>query len=346
MTGYAGLVLDGSKIEAAVRSFPDVKTIKGPTPGKGFDTYEVTVEGQAAAMLQVFARGDGLHTLKYKVGKNQDLSEKLAGHVRETCESDPQKLQPLSLKAISVDDWSFLQESLAADGFKLVAEQHDHAERFKVLGQGKDHVWIHRYATGKFLLQGRMRNVYSAVVNCLGYTNVAQKELIESQLATVPVTVTDCGALLADLEQRLPEAWPKMDETVKTILAPALLVHKLSADLPDYSLLVFPALRGMEGCIKDLFAKRGYRLGSKLSIGDQFDQTTKKVTADTQGKLACARTCHAAEEIYQHFSSHRNGLLHVDSTIATTRIIEKQSEAMEIVDTAFHVIEKAYASVP
>jgi hypothetical protein len=346
MTDYAGLTLDGAKIEDAIRGFPGLKNVAAPKLGKDFTEYKVEAEGQASALLQVFERGDGRFTLKFKVGKNQVLSEKLAQHVADACKCDPQVTKPLTLSSISEDDWKFLQESLTEDGLKLEAEPHVHAERFKVSGPGKDHVWIHRFKTGKFVMQGRTRNVYSAVVNCLSYTKTERKELIESQLATMPVTVTECGTLMADLEQRIPEAWPKMDDTVKTILAPALLVHKLSADLPDYSLMVFPALRGMEGCIKDLFAKRRYVLGAKLSIGDQFDQSTKKVTPTVQAKLGCLATCTAVEEIYGHFSKHRNGLLHVDSIVATTRIIEKQAEAAEIVDTAFHVIEKSYASVP
>lgn len=343
MGDFSGLVLDGSKIDGAIRSYAGISSIDGPTAGKGFHAYEVEVPGQPKAMLQVFARADGLFTLKYKLGKNQALSEAVAEHVAEVCRCEKQGSKPLSLRSISVEDWKFLKEVLAEDDFRLDVEPHEHAERIKVSGPGRDQVWIHRYTNGRFLMQGRARNAYSAVVNCLSYTQTERQELIESQLANVPVTVADCQSLMTDLEQRLPEAWPKMDETVKTILAPALLVHKLSADLPDYSMMVFPALRGMEGCIKDLFAMKGHVLGTKLSIGDQFDQGTRRVTALVRAKLACPVTCEAAELIYDLFSVHRNTLMHVDSVLATTRIVEKQMEAAEIVDSAFHVIDAAYA---
>ncbi len=347
MMDYSGLTLDRSKIDTAVCSFVGNKNSSAPTEGKGYKAYTIKVDGQANALLNVFERGDGKFTLQFKVGKNQALSEAVAKHVADECACDLAVTKPLSLKAVSAEDWSFLQECLKTDGFKLDKEPLVHGERYKVTGPGKDHVYLHRYNTGAFLMQGKTRGVYSAVVNTLSYTKTEQKELIDSQLATVNIKGIESTTLLTELEGRIPSAWPKMDETVKTILAPALLVHKLSADLPDYSLMVFPALRGLEGSIKDLFGRRGHMLGSKLNIGDQFDSANKKVTAAVRAKIGnCQGTSEATEMMYNVFSLHRNGLLHVDNVLATTRIVEKQAEAAEIVDLALYVIEQAYAKAP
>lgn len=347
MADYSGLTLDGSKIEVAIRSFAGNKNTSAPTVGRGFKAYKIEVEGQDNALLNVYERGDGKYTLQFKTGQNHALSEAVAKHVSEECACDPVVTRPLALKSLSALDWSFLQECLTADGFKLEKEHLDHGERFKVTGAGKDQVFIHRYNSGAFLMQGKTRSAYSAVVNVLSYTKTEQKELIDSQLATVNITGVESATLLTELEGRIPSAWPKMDETVKTILAPALLVHKLSVDLPDYSMMVFPALRGLEGSIKDLFGRKGHMLGSKLSIGDQFDSTTKKVTATVKARIGnCQDTSEATELMYQVFSTHRNGLLHVDNVLATTRIIEKQAEATAIVDQALYVIEQAYAKAP
>lgn len=347
MAEYSGLTLDGPRIEAAISSFSGNKNRLAPTEGKGYKSYTVEVDGQAKALLNVYERGDGKFTLHFKVGKNQALSELVAQHVAAECACEPIVTKPLSLKAISVEDWAFLQECLTADGYKLDKEPLDHGERFKVTGPGKDHVYLHRYNTGAFLMQGKTRGVYSAVVNTLSYTTTEQKELIDSQLATVNIKGVESTTLLMELEGRIPSAWQKMDETVKTILAPALLVHKLSADLPDYSMMVFPALRGLEGSIKDLFGRKGHMLGSKLNIGDQFDSVNKKVTAAVKAKIGnCKNTSEATEMMYDVFSKHRNGLLHVDNVLATTRIVEKQVEAAAIVDQALYVIEQAYAKAP
>lgn len=347
MADYSGLTLDGSKIEAAIRSFAGNKNNSVPAEGKGYKAYTIEVDGQPSALLNVFERGDGKFTLQFKSGKNHPLSEAVAKRIADECACDPVVTKPLSLKALSAEDWVFLQECLAADGFKLDKEHLDHGERFKVTGPGKDHVYLHRYNTGVFLMQGKTRGVYSAVVNTLSYTKTEQKDLIDSQLATVNVKGVESMTLLTELEGRIPSAWPKMDETVKTILAPALLVHKLSVDLPDYSMMVFPALRGLEGSIKDLFGRRGHMLGAKLNIGDQFDSTNKKVTAAVKAKIGnCQGTSEATEMMYNVFSAHRNGLLHVDNVLATTRIIEKQADAVEIVEFALYAIEKAYAKAP
>lgn len=346
MTDYSGLTLDGAKIEAAVHGFPGNTNRSAPAQGKGFKGYIIEVQEQEKALLNVYERGDGKFTLQFKTGKNQPLSEAVAQHVAEQCACDPVVTKPLSLKSISAEDWAFLQESLTDEGFSLQSEPLEHGERFKVTGPGKDHVYLHRYNTGAFLMQGKTRHAYSAVVKTLSYTRTDQKELIDSQLATINVTQIESKTLLTELEGRIPSAWQKMDETVKTILAPALLVHKLSVDLPDYSMMAFPALRGLEGSIKDLFGRKGHMLGSKLSIGDQFDSTSKRVTPAAKAKIGnCSSTSAATEMMYGVFSTHRNGLMHVDNVLVTTRIIDKQSEAAEIVDQSLYAIERAYALI-
>lgn len=349
MADFAKLALDVSKIESAIFSYPGAKSVKKITPSNGYDGYEIqpNTEHQAAGLLHVYHRNDGLTTLQPKVGKNQALSQQVAQHVADTCVLSAKfEPGPLSLKSISPQDWAFLQESLATDGFTLVATAHQDAERFSVTGAGKDVVYIHRFKTGRFLLQGRPHSAYSAVVNCLSYTSTERKELIDAQVATVSVASVDSKSLLAELGERIPTAAGKMNEILLTILAPALLVRKLAADLPDYSMMVYPALRGMEGCIKDLFSKNGYVLGRRLSLGDQFDPVTRKVTPAVEAKLGCRETSSAVEIIYDIFSSHRNSLLHVDSIVATTRVIENQVEAIAIVDSALFAIEKAYGCIP
>lgn len=349
MADFAKLALDVSKIESAIFSCPIVKSVNKITPNNGYDPYELVpvVEQQPTGLLHVYRRKDGLVTLQPKVGKNQELSHQVAQHVADTCMLSVKfEPGPLSLRSISPQDWTFLQESLIADGFNLVPEPHQNAERFKVTGAGTDVVYIHRFKTERFLLQGRPHNAYSAVVNCLSYTSTERKELIEAQVATVEVTSVDSDGLIAELEERIPTAASTMDAVLLTILAPALLVRKLATNLPDYSMMVFPALRGLEGCIKDLCSKKGYPLPKDATLGEHFDRVTKKVTPSVEARLGCGGTSQAIEIIYGVLSLHRNGLFHVDSRVMTTRVIEKQSEAVEIVDNALFAIEKAYGCIP
>lgn len=347
MSEFNALLLDVNKIEGAIRGFPGVKSINGPTStldGRG-QTYEIEHQDGAVALLMVYLRGDGRTTLQYKVGKNQALSLSIAEHVRQTAAKIQFDPKPLALKFISKEDWDYLREALAADGLTLSAEALAHGERYKVTSSGTDCVYVHRYNTGKFLMQGRPHNAYSKVVDCLSYISSEKKELIDAQLATVEITSIDSTGLLRELEQRLPSACKRMDETLKFILAPALAVQKISIDLPDYSLVAFPALRGLEGCIKHLFASRGYSLGTKLNIGDQFD-SNRNLKPSVQAALSCTATSASIELLYANFSKHRNSLMHVDSFVPMTRIIEKQSEAIGIVDSALYVIEKAYSNIP
>lgn len=352
MADYKSLPLDKAKIDGSIRAFPGVKEVRGPIAGKGLDAYEVDVEGQEqCATLHIMFKADGLITLHHKLGKNQVLSEGLAQHVAEQCPLPKlYEPRPLSLKKISEDDWQFLQDSLTAEGFLLTKEAHDHAERFKVQGENhQDFVFIHRFKTGSFLMQGKARFAYAKVVECLNYSATEpqqRKELIDSQLNTLAIKDTDSTTLLRDLAQMLPRAFDKMPPALHGMLAPSLLVNTISIDLPDYAIFVMPALKCLEGGVKDIFYRKKFPPKvQRYQLGDHFSSDGKMMQA-TKSVIKCSNTCDAAERMYSVFGVHRNGLMHVNMLIAMSKIVPTQQDARNIVNNALRAIDDAYAMIP
>lgn len=345
MGNYAALMLDASKIEGAVKAFPGCSKVVGPTERGKFLEYEIHTEpGITCALLHVFARGDTTTTLHYKVGKNQGLSAEVAEHVATTTAMVKHDAKPLSLKNISPEQWTFLLESLAEEKLTLTRQIHQNAERYAVLASGLDEVFIHRFTTGRFLMQGRPYNAYGKVVDCLSYVSDEKKELIAAQLETIDVKNISSEGLLAELEQRMPAACNFLNDTVKCIFAPALALTKLSIDLPDYSALTYPALRGLEGSIKEIFLQNRVVVDRKKGIGEHFN--AKGLLRLGSSSAMTQPTVGALESFYDIYNKHRNSLFHTDQNTITSRIIETKAEAIGIVDDVFYAVEKGFSTIP
>jgi len=57
------------------------------------------------------------------------------------------------------------------------------------------------------------------------------------------------------------------------------------------------------------------------------------------------KLCHAIEKSYKYYRDQRHGLFHIDSTIETTRVISNRSDANNIIEKTFEIIEQTYTSI-
>lgn len=346
MADFQALHLDAGRIGAAVHSFPGAIKVSGPESKGKFEEYQIqTGEKDTVALLHVYVRGDGRITLQWKVGKNQPLSMKVAEHVVQHAAAVQHEARPLSLARITEEEWQFLLESLTEGGMTLTKEAHQSADRYKVLAAGTDQVFIHRFATGRFLMQGRPVNAYGKVVDCLSYVSHQKKEIIEAQLATVEIKNVSSDGLLAELAERMPSACKVLNETVKCIFAPSLALTKLAIDLPDYSSLTHPALRGLEACMKDLFLRHNIVIQQKHGVGRQFN-TDGTLVATVSAQVGCLPTVAALESFYKIYNQHRHSLFHADATTITSRLIDKRQDAVDIVNSVLFTVEKGFEAIP
>jgi len=346
MADFQALHLDAGRIAAAVHGFPGAIKVSGPASKGKFEEYEIqTGEKDMVALLHVYARGDGRVTLQCKVGKNHPLSIKVAEHVVQHAAAVQHEARPLSLSKITEEEWKFLLESLAEEGMTLTKEAHQNADRYKVLAAGADQVFIHRFTTGRFLMQGRPVNAYGKVVDCLSYVSHQKKDIIEAQLATVEVKNVSSDGLLAELAERMPSACKVLNDTVKCIFAPSLALTKLAIDLPDYSSLTHPALRGLEACMKDLFLRHHIVIQQKHGVGRHFNIDGTLIPA-ARAQIGCILTGEALESFYKIYFQHRHSLFHADATTITSRLIDKRQDAVDIVNSVLFTVERGFEAIP
>ncbi|CAN7314093.1 type II toxin-antitoxin system RnlA family toxin [Caballeronia sp. LjRoot29] len=340
------LNLDQSRIETAIKEFAlSVNAeVHGPEQKGSALSYELHTPDQPPALLYVYKRTDATTTLQCTVGKNQALSAQVAQFVADKCSRVPVAARPLTLAHIDQGTWDLVLEYLTLEDCKLTPEPINHGVRMKVVGSQRDQVFLHRYNTGKFLMQGRPMAVYAMVVSILCEYQEDKREVVQAQLETVEVHTTLDG-LYAELRENIPTAFDFMAETGCAILAPGVALGKIAVELPDYSGFAFPALRGLEYYLKELFVTNGYKVPPSAGLGSFYNGTTLKSACATT--IGCQRTVEALETAYKLHDKHRNGLFHADgSAPSMSRTLETRQEATDIVYEVLRVIENTYSVIP
>lgn len=317
----------------------------GPRVTDKFEEYTLELPEQKIALMHVFKKAGGSTTLHWKVGKNQPLSEQAAHYIAKHASRLPElDNRPLTLADFQQETWDLLGDYLLSIGCKIREEAQQHGRRVRVAGPQKDEVSLVRYDSGKFMMQGRRFEVYNQVTSFLCEAHQDKRAILSAQLETVPVHTT-LDDLYAELREHLPLSAQYLDDVGCAILAPALIQTKIAVELPDYSLIAFPALRGLEFYMKQLLVDKGYAVDPRQGLG-AFFTNQRSVSAAYAVGINCAHTVNALEKAYAIHHTHRNSLFHADGAAPVmTRIIEKKAEAVDIVYDVLRTIESTYSAI-
>lgn len=344
---YKSLNLEQVNIGEAIHQFAQEHggKVVGPIEKPRFDEFQLCIEGQKPALLHLYKNKDGSTTLMPSVGQNQALSEELAKYVVAITSRQDAERRPLTLGSLPQDTWDFLREILESNGCEIQDQPLQHGVRISVIGPQRDQVFLHRYNSGKFMMQGRPMAVYAMVSSLLAELHEDKREVLQAQLEVVQVG-TNLDDLYEELQQHLPTAAAYLGDTGCAVIAPALALVKIAGALPDFSFVAFPALRGLELYMKQLLVDNQHPVSAKQGLGAFFTQQGALLSG-CAAKIGCSSTIYALETSYALHGKHRNGLFHADGQIpAMTRIVEEKREATDIVYNVLRTIEVTYAAIP
>ncbi len=344
---FKGLYLNRDKIEQSIKSFPTFEKLSGPIINNTQHAYTIKIKGEKNdVILNIYHALDGKTTINTSSGKNTKLSEEIAKFIVKNCEIKDNTKQSIYLRNISKEQFNMLKQYIiehgcsVEDGSKLVS-----GVQYKIVGPQKDNVSLNLYNNGSFQIQGKGKMVKGIVVEALT-TILPFKEIIQLQLTSLEVDIP-IEKVIESLKQILPTSYNYLGDTLVAIISPSISLKTLDIDLKDYSAFVFPALRGLEGYIKKMFLTYDIRLreevGSKFvfnKIGDKFE-----LILETQQIINDNNAIKALELSYNYYYKHRHGLFHIDNGIETSRILEKKSEADDILQDIFSIIEQSYAQI-
>ena len=209
--------------------------------------------------------------------------------------------------------------------------------------QQNDKITIKHYSSGKVQFQGRPILLYKHI--CLFLSeNCAAKDIIKAQEEFYKIEIKKDN-INTEFNAYFPQSKDFLGDKLKEIILPTFTILHISIELSDYSLFVFPILKGLEGYIKKLFndnkiVTKREALGSYFT---KYDNDSRlKIKKEYRDIINNEKICIAIEKAFEYFTKQRNTLFHVDGAILPTRTIETIEEAKTIIFETIDIIENTY----
>ncbi|MEO5991384.1 MAG: type II toxin-antitoxin system RnlA family toxin [Ferruginibacter sp.] len=338
------LNLDREKLIQTIEQLKEKYEIAIAEKPNGLFIYKFKATGIPQASLNVYNLKDGTTTLHFKTGANQELSLEIANHIKETCHLKEFNSNSFYLKAIRDEDFNLVIEFLCEKN-KVESDSETKNHRIvKIKGHQGDTIILHKHSNGSFQAQGKPRLLFNDVIFLLSEL-MPFKEVIDSQLKYYETNLTSAD-IIGELEIRLPVSWEHIEDKIKSILSPSIAITKIGIELDDFSLFAFPALRALEGVMKQLFKSNKILITNKDGFGEYiFNRGQQTIlTPKAIAQIKCINTQKAICDIYSFYSAKRHSLFHVDGTIVNTKILTYQ-EARHIIDNAINLIENSFTSI-
>jgi hypothetical protein len=361
---FKNLLLDQAELEKLVIQFFEANNYELVSFRTEDERYRVEFlrnEGENHALVDLLKKGNGTTTIHYKTGKNPEAGLELAIYLKDSIDPDNQDSVNLLLKNINNDQFQYLKEFLSdfrddsdQNEFELTEEPSDEIrDKFKIKSiKYNDSLSIIYYkTTNKLHLQGKPLFSYRQVVYILaedldlnGLLSIIHKKDFSEHSTKI-----DYKSIENELRDYLPDAFEKLEQKIIEMLKSCFGVRGLDIELPDYTLMVFPALKALEATIRKLFVKNGmYPQEQKYGIGTWFDKAPDGkfvLKRDIAEQINCSNTEAAMVNCYIFYYRQRHGLFHTADYADSSRIIVDKVTAHSLIEKSLRLINLAYKTV-
>lgn len=141
----------------------------------------------------------------------------------------------------------------------------------------------------------------------------------------------------------MPKAYSILNEHLKTILYPSVILITSGPDLPEYSAYLFPVYRTLEGFIKQLLKDVSY--SDKYFSCFKTDKNTGVVSFDyncDKNHSLNKNQVLALIDLYKYLTNKRNPIFHIEKTLEMSKIIEDKNVAKSHIEDTMKIMESAY----
>ncbi|MDR1665027.1 MAG: RNase LS family HEPN domain-containing protein [Clostridiales bacterium] len=143
----------------------------------------------------------------------------------------------------------------------------------------------------------------------------------------------------------LKVSYGNLDDLLKDLLYDALKHIVVRVEFKDYGTWVFPALRALEGRIKQMFDFGGQSIGKKFSMFDQCETGEFALNSIVEAEIGDTILVSNINKCYTYYNRNRHALFHTDQSLATTRRLPNPAEAEAIIYEACRLIEESYCEL-
>lgn len=329
-----------------------------------FSVKSIEKKGETRQRLPIEADGkdfyidfhynsDGTTTIDISGGKEPEIKYKIATYIKDNCIKDDSENKYFIINNIDEDDFNAILDIIEESDYfnKLLKRDKDVKNDiiFQCKGKFNEKLTINYYHNKKVLVQGKPFDLFAE-------TTTMFSELIET--SEIPKVFNDCYKLdinkdhiIAQFECKLPNSYDMQPTKLKKVLLQAVYNTNIKGDMFEYSFLVHPALRAIEGHLKYILKEYSIMLDKKNAFGCIFkkDNVNNKFYMNDVNKdiIGNGDIIKHVETLYNYYYKNRHSLSHWNDVeiLDTTRFIESHSEAIRIIDDTLKLIDSYYIIV-
>lgn len=342
------LNLDRELIDSTIQNYFQNKCFFEKKSLKSSVQYIIKSENlETEITLAFYLINDGTTTITYKLGKNQIEGEKLALFLKEKCVSDHRKNVSLNIgKNFSKSDFDDFLEYLKLDldnKILIDIEQVAHGIKYKIKHiEKEDGITLTLYNLGTLCMQGKPLFLFNYTMSYFIEIGALSIKDYGTTIHKVTLNIN----VLEELEKEIPKAYPIIGTKLKNIMSSTLFIKNIDVELLDYSFVVFPILRGVEGVLKDLIIR--YKISDAVNLKTfnmfQEDSSSKiySLKPEYERNINSEEKLNKLNELYNFYYRHRHQLFHVGNFDFGTRLLNNKHEALSLITEAIEHIENNY----
>lgn len=351
---YISLNLDRDCIENVTRQFAETHTLQirslSVRPGGHGNRIIIGRVGVEDATLDVFFNKDGTSTLTWKIGKNRTLGKELADRLYDTINPDEFHSVNMTLIGIERIDIQSIMDLLSTDesgAFGVSQEELSGSLRWRIeCPYHNDSLVVTHHTTRRLQIQGRPLTCYRKLVYLLtDILDLAGLELVLSRSDQNSSVIVRREVAAEFLKKMLPHSFENLPGLTRDLLVSGQCVKLAGPSLPEYSMLLFPELRSLEGALKAKLAEFGFDSDSN-EFGYFFDfvraSGTFALKASFHGHITSLQLRSELSVAYTFFNKHRHSLFHMNSAEETSRKITNIEQLLTLSQSACEHIDNLY----
>lgn len=350
MSDYKEINLAREALDKNIQSYAEAKGYSIDGGVQTFENRKRVVFGQAGAefaMVDLLLNKAGTTTILWKMGKNQQLGEQLAAHLKATINPAEFETVNFGLSGITVETFDMILELVDEAGDIEITTDRDEPTQKQVTLKSSEHqdsikLTLH-LTTRKLQIQGKPLSCYRRIIFLL--TDFLDLQGLEQVL----YRKDDSSASIVRKEMAedylkgfFPDSYDQLPKDIQKLLISSCCVKLAAPQLPDYCLLLYPDLRSLEGILKLKMAEWGMSVqDAEHGFGDFFDVDKPgifKLKPEHEGGVPNKKLVNAVDNGYMFYRKHRHAIFHMEEFANGSRMIAT-------LDTAIELSKDAYAAI-
>lgn len=324
----------GKKLEPVIRN----------NGGCTIHRYQVETD----SILDIYFNDDGT-TSFLPTGRSQELAHMVAEEVFVNCKVElPEPTRALYVKKITEEELFKILDSLSESGCGIKKlPDTSYSKKYEIQNSLGENIKIHYFpSSGALNFQGKGYSVYSNILTSLD-SLISLDEVLESFLSSNNIENITSKELIESMQGAFVTSFNYINGAISNIISASFFLTKIeNENLPDYSWMVFPILKGFEGFLKKTLAIKGLRVNK--NFGEVFEPISTGSTTYRLIPSRCANldsnTISTLESCYNFMVENRHGIFHMDSIVNASRILNRQ-QAIEIFNQSVEIIESSYIKI-